>query len=131
MPIRITQECVNCAACVDVCPNNGIRRGHSAYVINQDMCTECVGFFNEPQCVSVCPTDCCVTDSRIVLSEEVLFERARSMQANSGKQLTLTAATSHFRKASKSQSPASESFWERLFGKKTPTTSPALPPDNA
>ncbi len=32
------------------------------YYITPDKCTECVGFHEEPQCVAVCPVDCCVPD---------------------------------------------------------------------
>ena len=34
----------------------------SIYFIVPEKCTECVGFHDEPQCVSVCPVDCCVDD---------------------------------------------------------------------
>ena len=129
MPIKITPDCVNCGACADVCPNGGILKGNSAYVIKQDLCTECVGFFDREQCVAVCPIDCCIRNPRIVLTEEVLFERARAIHANSGKHPTLTAATSHFRTASGSKvlvAPASNlqtvspKWWGRLFRRKPP-----------
>jgi len=32
------------------------------YYIVPEKCTECVGFHDEPQCVSVCPIDCCIPD---------------------------------------------------------------------
>src|SRR3569832_369058 len=32
------------------------------YYIVPEKCTECVGFHEEPQCVAVCPVDCCVLD---------------------------------------------------------------------
>jgi ferredoxin len=32
------------------------------YYIVPDKCTECQGFHEEPQCSSVCPVDCCVSD---------------------------------------------------------------------
>lgn len=32
------------------------------YYIAPNKCTECVGFYNEPKCASVCPVDCCVVD---------------------------------------------------------------------
>jgi len=53
----ITEDCINCNACVDECPNDAISEGESIYVINSDLCTECVGFFDEPQCVNVCPVE--------------------------------------------------------------------------
>lgn len=34
----------------------------SVYYIVPEKCTECVGFHDEPQCISVCPVDCCVPD---------------------------------------------------------------------
>lgn len=32
--------------------------GQDYYEINPDRCTECVGHFDEPQCVQVCPVNC-------------------------------------------------------------------------
>lgn len=57
MSLMITEDCINCNACVDECPNDAISEGESIYVINSDLCTECVGFFDEPQCVNVCPVE--------------------------------------------------------------------------
>ncbi len=36
-------------------------RGKKSF-INPDLCTECVGFYDEQQCVLVCPVDACVPD---------------------------------------------------------------------
>ncbi len=127
MPIRITQDCINCGACAEVCPNGGISKGHpsayghSAYVINQDMCTECVGFFAREQCVAICPIDCCIRNTSIVLTQEALFERALAIHANTGKHPTLAAQTSHFPGASGSNPKVvSQKWWERLFRRKAP-----------
>lgn len=57
MSLMITEDCINCNACVDECPNDAISEGETVYVINADLCTECVGFFDEPQCVNVCPVE--------------------------------------------------------------------------
>lgn len=35
---------------------------NSFYYIVPDKCTECQGFHEEPQCISVCPVDACVPD---------------------------------------------------------------------
>ncbi len=57
MSLMITEDCINCNACVDECPNDAISEGESVYVVNADLCTECVGFFDEAQCVTVCPVE--------------------------------------------------------------------------
>ncbi|MDB5232200.1 MAG: ferredoxin [Chitinophagaceae bacterium] len=36
------------------------------YYVVSAKCTECQGFHEEPQCVSVCPVDCCVSDENFV-----------------------------------------------------------------
>lgn len=66
MALIITDECINCSVCEEVCPNSAISPGRAIYVINPDRCTECVGHFDSPQCVDVCPVDCIPRDpSRI------------------------------------------------------------------
>ncbi|MHB1022666.1 MAG: 4Fe-4S binding protein [Acidobacteriaceae bacterium] len=48
-------SCTGCSACVNECPNNAILERSFAFVIDPGKCTECIGFFDEPQCVSICP----------------------------------------------------------------------------
>jgi len=60
MAMRITDECINCGACEPECPVEAISEGDEIYVIDPNVCVECKGFFNEPQCVLVCPTDAIV-----------------------------------------------------------------------
>ncbi len=55
MALMITEECINCGACEPECPNNAITAGEEIYEINPELCTECVGYFDEPQCRTVCP----------------------------------------------------------------------------
>ena len=57
MALMITNECIVCGACEPECPNNSITTGDAVYEINPALCTECVGYYNEPQCKSVCPID--------------------------------------------------------------------------
>ncbi len=57
MALLITEECIACDACVDECPNEAISEGDPIYVIDADRCTECVGHYDEPACVAVCPVD--------------------------------------------------------------------------
>jgi ferredoxin len=58
MALMITDECINCDVCEPECPNEAISQGAETYVIDPARCTECVGHFDEPQCVVVCPVDC-------------------------------------------------------------------------
>jgi len=54
----ITDECINCDVCEPECPNEAISQGDSIYEIDPNKCTECVGHYDAPQCVEVCPVDC-------------------------------------------------------------------------
>lgn len=58
MALIITDECINCDVCEPVCPNEAISQGIEIYQINPDLCTECVGHYDKPQCQQVCPIDC-------------------------------------------------------------------------
>ena len=60
MAMLINEECIACAACEPVCPNEAITEGDPLYLIAPDKCTECVGAHEEPQCVEVCPVDDCI-----------------------------------------------------------------------
>jgi len=72
----ITADCINCGACEPECPNAAIREGDSAYVINPNLCTECVGFYGAEMCQEVCPVACCVPNQFLRETEETLYERA-------------------------------------------------------
>jgi ferredoxin len=79
MSTLITVECINCGACEPECPNQAISQGEDIFVIDPQLCTECVGFHEQEACAAVCPVDCCIPDPAIVESEEVLYERARRL----------------------------------------------------
>ena len=75
MSLKITDECINCDVCEPECPNGAISQGPDIYVIDPNLCTECVGHYDTPQCVEVCPVDCIITG--VEESREVLEERYR------------------------------------------------------
>ena len=81
MALLITDECINCDVCEPECPNQAISRGATIYVIDPKRCTECVGHFDEPQCVQVCPVACIPVDPERVESQETLWDRYRGLQA--------------------------------------------------
>ena len=58
MALTITAECINCDVCEPVCPNQAISMGPDFYQIDPARCTECVGHFEQPQCVELCPVQC-------------------------------------------------------------------------
>ena len=62
MSLKIIDTCINCDVCEPVCPNHAISQGPEIYVIDPELCTECVGHFDKPQCQEVCPVDCIPLD---------------------------------------------------------------------
>ena len=72
MALKITDQCINCDVCEPECPNGAIYQGIEIYEIDPDKCTECVGHFDAPQCVEVCPVDCIPLDLDHVESRDQL-----------------------------------------------------------
>lgn len=62
MALKILEGCTNCDICEPECPNEAISYGRHIYVIDPALCTECVGFYEEPTCLKVCPVDCIILD---------------------------------------------------------------------
>ncbi|MEW5943031.1 MAG: YfhL family 4Fe-4S dicluster ferredoxin [Pseudomonadota bacterium] len=75
MALMITDECINCDVCEPECPNSAISQGDEIYVIDPNLCTECVGHYDTPQCVEVCPVDCIVPNPDRVETEEELQQK--------------------------------------------------------
>ena len=80
MSLKITDECINCDVCEPVCPNQAIRKGELIYEIDPLRCTECVGHFDEPQCVAVCPVDCIPLDPDHPETKEELLKKYEKLQ---------------------------------------------------
>jgi ferredoxin len=75
MSLMITDECINCDVCEPVCPNEAIYQGQEIYEINPNLCTECVGHFDTPQCVEVCPIDCIPLNPNVIESKAQLMNK--------------------------------------------------------
>lgn len=75
MALKIIDECINCDVCEPACPNEAIYQGDIIYEIDPKKCTECVGHFDEPQCMVVCPVDCIIKDPAHVESVDDLMEK--------------------------------------------------------
>ena len=56
MAYRIDPEiCSGCGACESECPNTAISHKKKLYKIDPEKCLECVGSYDSPMCVSLCP----------------------------------------------------------------------------
>jgi len=70
--LTITEDCINCNACIDECPNNAIFASDESYTIDgvshpplssdftfivNELCKMCEGYSDSPSCISVCPSD--------------------------------------------------------------------------
>jgi ferredoxin len=79
MALSITEDCTACDACVEPCPNTAISVGDPIFVINPELCTECVGHEDEPQCMLVCPADCIIPNPDHLESQDELLAKYQSM----------------------------------------------------
>jgi len=79
MSTYITTDCINCGACEPECPNEAISEGEEIYVIDPELCTECVGFYDREACQAVCPVECCLPDPSHLEDEAMLIERALTL----------------------------------------------------
>ncbi len=61
MALSIIESCVNCFACLEVCPSDAIVEAQKGtrphFLIEAKMCTECDGDYADPQCASICPIE--------------------------------------------------------------------------
>jgi ferredoxin len=55
----VVEECIVCGACEPECPNESISHADT-YVVDALKCTECVGAYEDPRCVEVCPIEGCI-----------------------------------------------------------------------
>ncbi len=63
MAFTITQECINCGACVGVCPTDSIETSHHGPRINPNTCNECRDSLSGPVCLGTCPIEGAITES--------------------------------------------------------------------
>ena len=75
MALLIDESCINCDVCEPECPNEAISQGEIIYEINPDLCTECVGHYDTPQCVAVCPVDCIPKDPKHLEEQSALWAK--------------------------------------------------------
>ena len=81
MALLISDECINCDVCEPECPNDAIYQGADIYEIAPAKCTECVGHYDTPQCVEVCPIDCIIVNPALEESKEQLMKKYQQLTA--------------------------------------------------
>lgn len=90
MAVKITEECIACNACEAECPNTAIYSAGVAYFYDgaehtalsddytyvvPEKCSECVGFYDEPQCIAACPTEAIIMDPDHVETKDQLMAK--------------------------------------------------------
>ena len=95
MATHITSDCINCGACEPECPNDAISQRADVYIIDQERCTECVGFNQKEACQAVCPVECCLPDPARAETESTLLQRAISLHPED-EELKARAASGDF-----------------------------------
>ena len=81
MALYITDECINCDVCEPECPNDAIYPGVEVYEIEAALCTECVGHYDAPQCVEICPVECIRVDSQHPENRTQLLDKYHALTA--------------------------------------------------
>lgn len=62
MALEIVEGCVNCWACLPLCPNEAIVEASPHFLIEPSLCSECVEAFATPQCAAICPVEGVIID---------------------------------------------------------------------
>ncbi|WP_247560503.1 ferredoxin [Bradyrhizobium sp. 138] len=53
----IASQCTSSSACEPLCPNVAMSVKAGNFAIEPKKCSECIVYFDEPQCVAVCPVE--------------------------------------------------------------------------
>lgn len=80
MALMINDECIACDACREECPNEAIDADDPFYVIDPDRCTECIGYYDEPNCIPVCPVDAIIPDPDNIENIEELRYKSEQLK---------------------------------------------------
>lgn len=94
MALMITDDCISCGACETECPNSAIYAAGDPWTLGgaenpaisddhtyiaTQKCTECAGFYDEPQCVAACPTGAIVNDPDNAETPEQLLAKKENL----------------------------------------------------
>lgn len=81
MALIITDDCNGCSACEPECPNSAISELDGLYVIDPNKCTECVGHYDESQCVLVCAAESIIVDPKYRETNDELLKKYQQLTA--------------------------------------------------
>ena len=81
MALQITDACLNCWACADVCPNDAIALADPHFLIDERKCTECLGDHAEPQCAAICPIEAAIVDESVSYTHLDVYKRQLRLEA--------------------------------------------------
>jgi len=81
LALLITVDCINCDVCEPACPNEAIYEASDHYRIDSSRCTECIGHYDNPRCVELCPVDCIPRNQSLNESREDLMEKFKDLEA--------------------------------------------------
>lgn len=84
MALMITDDCINCDVCEPECPNGAISPGETIYGIDPNSCTECVGHYDTPQCIEVCPVDCILENPDRAEDKDSLYQKYLALTRKTG-----------------------------------------------
>ena len=57
MAVKIVAACIDYWACLPLCPAQAIYEAKPHFQVDAGLCTECEGYYAEPQCASICPIE--------------------------------------------------------------------------
>jgi ferredoxin len=89
MSYLITDNCITCHACCEDCPTGAISEGdyYEPSKINAELCTECVGYFDEPACLEVCPTNAIIRNPILIETKADLIKKAEYLKIRSSQKI--------------------------------------------
>ena len=79
MAFMITDECINCGGCMEICENRAIYETEEKSEIDPSRCTECVGISQRQMCADVCSVNAPRPDPNYRETREELLEKWRKL----------------------------------------------------
>ena len=82
MAYKITDECINCGGCVEICENRAIYETDEKSEIDPERCTECVGVFETQMCADICSVNAVKPDPAHREPREKLLAKWKKLHPN-------------------------------------------------